>query len=197
MRRIRAVAFDLMDTVVTDPYRGALEAATGLTLGELFDRKPPNVYPAFERGDITEEQYWTAYGDVGIDVDPEAFHRARLAGYTLIPGMRELLQDLEGVVPRVAASNYPDWVEPLTTTGVLAGCFDQVVASVHLGARKPDEAFYLRLLDRLELAADEVFFVDDRPANVEGAAAAGLRAEVFSDAGTLRRQLAEIGVRAG
>jgi len=51
-----------------------------------------------------------------------------------------------------------------------------VIASHHLGARKPDHLFYERLLDRLGCAAAEVAFVDDREVNVVAAAEVGLPA---------------------
>jgi HAD superfamily hydrolase (TIGR01509 family) len=190
---IRAVAFDLMDTVVRDPFREALEAATGLPLTELFARRDPGVYPAFERGEVDEATYWAHYAAAGIEVDPEAFHRVRRDGIRWLPGMRELLDDLDGVVLRATASNYPTWVEQLAQDH-LTGRFEAVVASCHLGARKPDPVFYERLLVRLELPADAVLFVDDRQENIAGAAAIGLRAHRFTDAATLRRWLADQGL---
>lgn len=196
MTRIAAVAFDLMDTVLRDPYREALEAATGLSLADLLERRPPNAYPAFERGEITEDEYWASWDRAGLAVDPDAFHAVRRGGYRWLPGMRELLDDLAGSVRRVAASNYPNWVDDLTSTGLLADRFDEVVASVHLGVRKPDAGFYTGLLGRLGLGADEVFFVDDRPANVAAARAAGITAVEFDGAEALRAALRDLGVRA-
>jgi HAD superfamily hydrolase (TIGR01509 family) len=190
---VRVVAFDLMDTVLRDPFREALEAATGRSLAELFARRDPAVYPAFERGEVDEAAYWAHYAEAGIDVDPEVFHRLRREGTTFLPGMAELLDDLEGVLVRVAASNYPIWIEELTELH-LGERFERVVASHHLGVRKPDAAFFARLVDDLGVAAEEVLFVDDRPDNVEGAERAGLRAHRFRDAAGVRRWLVEHGV---
>jgi HAD superfamily hydrolase (TIGR01549 family) len=190
---IRAIAFDLMDTVVRDPYREALEAATGLPIGELFRRRSRHAYPALERGELAEDDYWAAYVDAGIDVDPEVFHRVRRDGTRWLPGMRELLDDLDGVVLRATASNYPDWIEELAT-GLLSGCFDRVLASCHLGARKPDAAFFAALLDALELPAATVLFVDDREQNVAAARDAGLAAHRFRGADELRAWLVSHGV---
>jgi HAD superfamily hydrolase (TIGR01509 family) len=191
--RAAAIAFDLMDTVVRDPYREALVAATGLPLEELFRRRSPGAYPALERGELDEAAYWAVFADAGITVDPDRFHEVRREGTRWIAGMRELLDDLAGVVVRATASNYPDWIDELVD-GPLAGRFERVLASCHLGARKPDDAFFERLLDALELEADAVLFVDDRPTNVEAARAHGLRSHRFVDARTLRTWLGEQGV---
>jgi HAD superfamily hydrolase (TIGR01509 family) len=190
---IRAVAFDLMDTVVRDPFREALEAATGLALRELLARRDPDVYPAFERGEIDEDAYWAHYEHAGIDVDPQRFHEVRRAGTRWLPGMPSLLDDLEGVVHRVTASNYACWVEQLAQE-MLGDRFDRVLASCHLGVRKPDRDFYLAVLERLELPAAEVAFVDDRQVNVEGARAVGMPARLFVDATDLRGWLVDLGV---
>jgi HAD superfamily hydrolase (TIGR01509 family) len=190
---VRVVAFDLMDTVVHDPFREALEAATGLGLAELFTRRDPSAYPAFERGEIDEATYWAHYAAAGVAVDPDAFHRVRRAGIRFLPGMAELLDDLAGVVVRAAASNYPVWVEDLYDDH-LGGRIDRLVASCHLGVRKPDPVFFRRLTEVLEVAAEEVCFVDDRDDNVEAARRAGLRGHRFGGVRGLRGWLAAEGV---
>ena len=195
---IRAVAFDVMDTLLTDPFRAALEAATGLSLQQLMTRRDPEVYPAFERGEISESAYWHHHAALGVEVDPAAFHAVRRTGTRWLPGMEHLLDELEGVVLRVGASNYPVWIEELIE-GPLAGRLDRVLASCHLGARKPDQAFYDRLLARLGLPAAEVAFVDDREVNVVAAREVGMAAHLVAGEGVsaalgIRGHLADLGV---
>jgi FMN hydrolase / 5-amino-6-(5-phospho-D-ribitylamino)uracil phosphatase len=190
---IRAVAFDVMDTLLTDPFRQALAAATGLELGEVLERRPAGAYPAFERGEIDEDAYWAAYATVGIEADRDTFHRVRVANLAWIPGMREVVDDLEALVLRTTASNYPVWIEELAA-GPLAGRFDLVLASHHLGIRKPEAGFYERLTARLALPSGSIAFVDDRPVNVEAARPPGLPAHLFEDATGLRTWLRELGV---
>lgn len=187
---IRAVAFDVMDTLLTDPFREALHAATGLTVDQIVARRDPQVHPAFERGEIDEHDYWRAFADAGISADRETFHRVRRERTRWLPGMRALLDELDGQVVRAAATNYPVWIDELTT-GPLAGRIEVVVASCHVGIRKPEPGFYEAVLARLGLAAEQVLFVDDRRTNVEAAAAVGLTAHRFTDVDTLRSWLVE------
>ncbi len=186
-----AVAFDLMDTVVHDPFREAISAATGKPVEDALAARDADAWPRFERGELSEDEYFASYRDV--PVDPDVFHRTRRAGYRWVAGMAELLDDLAGQVIRAAASNYPVWVEELAM-GLLAGHFDHVIASHHLGVRKPDPLFYRRLCAELEADPADVLFVDDRAVNVEGALAAGLRAQRFTGADHLRRRLRAEGV---
>lgn len=185
------VALDLMDTVLVDPFREALHAATGLTPREIFARRNPASYPAFERGELSEEDYWQAFRDAGIAFDADAFHATRRSGYRWIDGMRELIDHLRPHAAVVAASNYPHWVRELEDD-LLAGCFEHVHVSYRVGARKPDPAFFTALLDEVEAEPHEVFFVDDREVNVEGAREVGLHAHLFRDAPSLRAWLREV-----
>jgi HAD superfamily hydrolase (TIGR01509 family) len=187
---IRVVAFDLMDTVLYDPFREALEAATDVPLSELFRRRDPGLYPAFERGELDEGTYWGHYERAGVAVDPDAFHRVRRERIRFLPGMAALLDELTGRVERVTASNYPIWVEQLAEDHLI-GRFERILASCHLGVRKPEQAFYLRLLSAVDASADEMLFVDDREDNVAGARAAGIDAHRFTDAVRLRAWLEE------
>jgi HAD superfamily hydrolase (TIGR01509 family) len=192
---VRVVLFDLMDTVLVDPYREALAAATDLAPAELFRLRDPELWPAFERGELDEAGYWAGWERAGIPFDRDAFHRVRRAGIAFVPGMDALLDGLAGRVQRVAASNYPVWIEELERQH-LGGRFERVLASHHLGVRKPDPAFFARLLERIDARTEETVFVDDRDVNVAAAEDVGIVSHRFRDATGLRRWLAERGVTA-
>lgn len=55
--------------------------------------------------------------------------------------------------------------------------FDVSFYSCDLGVAKPDDRFFIKVLDRLGASAASVLFVDDLPVNVEAARRVGLRAE--------------------
>ncbi len=198
---IRVVCFDLMDTLVRDPYREALWAATGTTPEGLAERRDPTAWPAFERGDIDEEAFARrVLPDGGFDA--EAFTRARRAGYAWVAGMRPLLDELGGVVVRWVATNYPAWVDELLEgRGVLGGegvapRIEGVTASCRLGVRKPEPAFFAGLLAEAGVgdAPQDALLVDDRAANCEAATAHGLAAHHFDGVERLRERLAAEGV---
>lgn len=184
------VAFDLMDTVVRDPFREALMEASGRPFEEVIARRTPGAWHRFERGELSEQEYFASYH---LDLDVEAFQRVRRRGYCLLPGMRVLLNALGGHVTRATATNYPLWVEELAD-GLLAGLFDRVIASHHLGVRKPERVFFERLCASLDTEADRILLVDDRIENVEGARGAGLRAHLFLDATDLTDRLLREGI---
>ncbi len=189
---LRALCLDLMGTLVTDPYREAVRAATGLDLEDLAQLKNPDAWPAFEAAAIDEDEYARRFFTDSTSehtFDLQAFHRVRRAGYRFLPGMEALLDDTAGRCERYVASNYPVWVEELATRFRLRERTEGVWASYHLGVRKPRAAFYLRLLARIDRTPGECLFVDDSADNCAGAEAVGMRAHLFVDADDLRARL--------
>jgi putative hydrolase of the HAD superfamily len=69
--------------------------------------------------------------------------------------------------------------EKLKTLPGFLGRFDEVTFSYELGVVKPHAAIYQSAVGGLGIEPGEALFLDDRPANVEGARAVGLAAEVF------------------
>lgn len=63
--------------------------------------------------------------------------------------------------------------------------FDRLHYAADLGAAKPDAAFYRMIQARTGLAPGEIFFVDDRPDNVEAARTLGWHAALWTGADRL------------
>ena len=75
-------------------------------------------------------------------------------------------------------------------------CFDGRLISADCQLLKPEPAIYHVLCDQFGLVPGECVFVDDAPANVEGALHVGMQGVVFyHDIERLVRELSELGVR--
>lgn len=59
--------------------------------------------------------------------------------------------------------------------------FDHVTFSFELGKVKPQREIYEHAVRGLRVAPGQALFIDDRPENIEGARAAGLVAELYSN----------------
>ena len=192
-----ALCFDLMGTVLYDPYLEALEAGTGMAAAAAHRVKDPASWPDFEMGLIDEAEFvrrFFAQPGPGLMFDADAFHRVRREGYRFLPGMAELLAELDGVADRYIASNYPIWIEELGQTFELHRRFEGVYASCHLGIRKPEMGFYTALLDAIGRPPERCLFIDDRLVNCEGAEAVGMAAHHFDGVGGLRQRLVDEGL---
>ena len=73
--------------------------------------------------------------------------------------------------------------------------FDGKIISADEKVMKPHPDYYLRAMEKFSLIPRECFFIDDVPANIEGALYCGIPGTVFhKDVPLLRRQLRAIGV---
>lgn len=74
-------------------------------------------------------------------------------------------------------------------------CFDGLLVSAEEKLLKPQPEIYYHLYERFNLNPAECFFIDDNPANVEGAILTGMNGFVFrGEMAPLRRALRAVGV---
>jgi HAD superfamily hydrolase (TIGR01509 family) len=115
----------------------------------------------------------------------------------LIDGTADVLTDLRAQgIPTYALTNFSaeKWEIAKEAFPILAGFSGEVVSGTEQTV-KPDEKIYRILIERYGLDPARSFYTDDKDYNVVAARAVGLDAETFVDAPTLRRQLAERGLR--
>lgn len=193
---LRAIFFDVMDTLVRDPFHDAMPSFLGLTKAELIRVKHPTAWVDFELGRIDEEEFLSLFLPERA-WDASGFCAHVRASYAWLPGMEELLLDLRAAEARPtlhALSNYPPWYAWIEARCGLARHLDSAFLSFDLGVRKPDPDAYLIPCARLGITASDALFVDDREVNCEGARAVGMDAIRFDDAVSLRRALETRGV---
>ncbi len=109
-----------------------------------------------------------------------------------VPGMREVISELR-------ARNYEifgltNWSmetfpEARAHFGILQ-MIDRYVVSGAEGLVKPDPRLFQVLLDRYGLKSEDCSFVDDNPDNVAAAKGMGMQGILFTNAETLRKELA-------
>lgn len=67
--------------------------------------------------------------------------------------------------------------------------------SFRLGSMKPEPAIYQKAAELCETSPENIFFVDDRQENIDGAVLAGYDAVLFQSAAQLRQELTSRGIR--
>lgn len=105
--------------------------------------------------------------------------------WRLYPEVATVLAALAGRGLRLAVVSNWDERLPGVLAGLgIAGSFDAVVYSQHVGVEKPHPAIFRRALDELGVGAGAALHVGDRPRHdVEGAAAVGMRAVLLDRKG--------------
>ncbi len=110
------------------------------------------------------------------------------AGAPLIRGARELVEQLRnaGVPIAVASSSHREWVEAALTGAGLRDYFDQTTAGNEVSMGKPSPEIYLKAAEKLGFDPANCVAIEDAPAGVESAKAAGMsvvlvRSELTND----------------
>ncbi|XP_047335022.1 flavin mononucleotide hydrolase 1, chloroplatic [Impatiens glandulifera] len=194
-RKLPVLLFDIMDTVVRDPFYQDVPAFFGMTLKELIDCKHPNVWNEFERGLITEMELADNFFKDGRSFDLQGLKDCMRRGFYYLEGVEELLRDLkENGFEMHAFTNYPIWYEMIEEELKVSSYLSWSFCSCHTGKRKPESDFYLEALRHLEVDPSSCVFVDDRKKNVEGAEGVGIVGLHFKNADLLRKDLQLLGV---
>lgn len=185
------ILWDLMDTLVSDPFFEQMPEFFGLSLEELLAQKHPTAWVEFERGAIDEAQLAAKFFRDGRSFDLAAFKAHIAAGYRWLDGMHELVRELHARgVPMHLLSNYPPWYRLCTDRLALTRYVAPTFVSCETGVRKPDPEAYLGPARALGVAPGACLFVDDREKNCAAARAVGMPAVCFErDVAALRDAL--------
>ncbi|MDO5399609.1 MAG: HAD family phosphatase [Eubacteriales bacterium] len=151
-----------------------------------------------DRGTATEAE---AYADMCRRLPRHLHGQARALLYwwqDILPmeGMEALIWELKAKgYGLYVLSNAPTNLHAYFSRIPGADCMDGLVVSADHHLLKPQRELYEVLLNKYRLRPETCFFIDDMPANVEGARAAGMSAARFTgDAAQLRSALRLAGV---
>jgi HAD superfamily hydrolase (TIGR01549 family) len=166
---LRVVFFDVGETLVDEErYWRAVAEASGLG--------PHVVWAALGMTIARNEEHWELWRHLGVE-------RSAGAWDSVVYSIDDLYPDALGCLERLRAAGLVVGIAGNQTAALEAWArssglpVDIVTGSASLGVRKPDPAFFERLVDIADVAASEVAYVGDRADNdAEPALAAGLTA---------------------
>ncbi|HEX4353725.1 MAG TPA: HAD family phosphatase [Polyangiales bacterium] len=191
----RIILWDVMDTLVRDPFRDAMPGFFGMTLAQMLEAKHPDAWVRFERGELSEPDFLRSFFHDGREYDHAGFKAFIAAAYEFIDGIPPLLAALQarGHAMHVL-SNYPEWHTLIETRLQLSRFVAWTFVSCKLGLRKPDPAIYRQAAQALSVGPSDCLFIDDRARNCEAARAVGMDALQFTgDVAALRAELSHRG----
>ncbi|KAK7340344.1 hypothetical protein VNO77_21046 [Canavalia gladiata] len=194
-RKLPILLFDIMDTLVRDPFYQDVPAFFGMSLKELIDCKHPTAWVEFEKGLIDEMELARKFFKDGRDFDLEGLKSCMRNGYSYIQGIEQLLLALKlNNYEMHAFTNYPIWYQLIEDKLKLSKYLSWTFCSCAHGKRKPDTEFYMEALRHLEIDPVNCIFVDDRQKNVEAAIEVGIKGVHFKNVNLLREELSLMGV---
>jgi putative hydrolase of the HAD superfamily len=161
-----------------------------------FGTRHKEAVVAFEEGKLTLGQYL----ERTVFYQPRSFSKDEFKSYMFSlskpkPEVLEFARNLSGKCLMATINNESREMNDYRIKQFgLSQIFNLFVSSCYVGMRKPDERIYRLALDLIQKAPDECCFIDDRPANTEGAAKVGMRAVLMRDLVQLKKELQALGV---
>lgn len=178
------------------PRRATDAASAAFWVDQVFQSYGGD-WGEFDRGMVTPDQLVQRIaGRTGLPAaEVQAVVSAGPHWLLPIPATVDLLTRLrQGGRPMFYLSNMPaPFADHLERTHPVVGQFDAGVFSARVNLIKPDPAIFDLAAQRFGLPPSELVFLDDHPANVAAAQAAGWRALLFSDAAQAERDLRQAG----
>jgi putative hydrolase of the HAD superfamily len=194
---VKAVIFDWGGVLIENPTEGILRycrevlgIGTGCMLGAY--RK---LIPYFQEGKISEEEFWKgvrrrtgAKGGLPASLWLEAFEHS----YVEKEDVFAVAHAIHSRGCRTGIlSNTEKPARPIMQRDSYR-IFDPIVLSWEVGSSKPQGRIFEALIETLHLNPHEVLLIDDVAANIAAAKDMGLQGLVFTDAKTLRSDLADL-----
>jgi len=189
---IAAVVFDWGGVLGGQPAGSfaSAEARLGLAPGTFpgllglhpYETDHENLWHRRELG-LTSAREWAewfvarvaAAGGPQLDVtEMVEMVQRQVSGLALNPIMLDTARDLQSRGYRLAlcTNNFLETAE-LCRTALPSGLFDHVIVSSEVRLRKPDSAMYRHVNELLAVEPEATVLLDDFPANIAGARAAG------------------------
>jgi putative hydrolase of the HAD superfamily len=197
---IRLIISDFGGVICTFDYRIFCER-----LAHRIHRTEDQIFAAvfgdhlqadFETGILSGSEYHrTVMARLYANVPYDEFCPMYGDIFTEIPATCDLLRRLHARYPLYLLSDTNEihfgYVRETVAT---LSVFDEFIVSYQVGVMKPDPRIYQEALRRSGLPAGACLFVDDRPANVEGAARLGIHTVQFESPAQLANDLVRLGV---
>ncbi len=187
--------FDVMDTLVYNPFFKEIPAFFGFTHEQLLDLKDPTAWEEFERGEITEAEYFRRCFADGAQFDHEGFRACVDGAYRWVTGMEEQISELHAQGYEMhALSNYPEWYQVIENRLRLSRYLQWSFVSCKTGIRKPSREAYVNAASGVARPPEACLLIDDSLENCAGAQAVGMPAIPFREAVALRCEFIQRGI---
>jgi putative hydrolase of the HAD superfamily len=161
-----------------------------------FEARHKEVVTMFEEGKISLDQYL----DRTVSYQARKFSKEEFKSYmfSLSRPKTEVLEFARSLAGKYLMATINNESREMNEYRIkqfgLSQVCDLFVSSCYVGMRKPDEKIYRVALDMIQKTPDECCFIDDRPANIDGAAKVSMRTVLMRDSAQLKKDLQSLGV---
>jgi len=198
---IEVLYFDLGKVIIDfDHLRAAEELlkVTPLSLNEAMAvLSDGELVSEYETGQLSsEEHYRKVCRRLQMDISIEKFRELWGSMFLPEPLLSEsFLQDLKKRYRLMLLSNTNEiHFDFVIQHYPILGMIEERLLSYQAGCMKPEARIFELAIEKAGVAAENIFFTDDRPENIEAAQRAGIQALVFQSETQLKREMLSQGM---
>lgn len=172
-----------------------LSKELGIPIEKISKARLVKLYE-YERGECTEDEYWKTFlAELNKDHDINKLRQIGIDQFKPIPGMQELIDNLNKNYKVGMLSNNTNWIDEINDKYGFYEKFDPLIISKNEGTRKPEEKIFKILIERSNCQPNEIVFTDDTIGYKEATEKAGIHFIHYKNKNQLVEELKKIGVK--
>lgn len=196
---VRVLAFDLGGVLFRDGTAEFLEylhRTYGVDMARSGELLNGTLGSSYREGRLTRDEFWSVLRrTLGLSDREDDLEAIWIDGYRLNEGTRDLIQELsQSYDVYYLSDNVAERIEAVERRYRFLHLFKGGVFSHEVGVRKPDPRIYELLLERAQVEAPQVLFVDDKDWALTPAVQLGMKTVLFRDSEQVRHELWQLGV---
>lgn len=183
---ITTVFFDLHGVLlftIRGSFNGLLAERLGVPVEQVKKVMNDPVNDLWDLGEISDDEFYAhMLSETGQPPEKKTVIEKFLTDdFYIDQEMLALIRELRKTHTTALLSNFPAHVcEFFKSVWFIDGAFDHLIISSEVKLLKPDPLMYQLALERAGCKPKEAVFIDDRPINVEGAEALGIKGILFT-----------------
>lgn len=183
---ITTVIFDLHGVLLfttRSTFSGMLAERLGVPVEQVQQVMNGPVNVLWDLGEVSDDDFYDhMLAETGQPPEKKRIiEKFVIEDFYIDQEMLALIRELHKTHTTVLLSNFPTHVrEFLQKVWFIDGAFDHHIISSEVKLLKPDARIYQLALERAACQPGEAVFIDDRPENVEGAEALGIKGILFT-----------------
>ena len=139
---------------------------------------------SFKKGELSEDQFWDSVRkQFSLTLTNQEISNLLTDSYSINQNVVDYVKKVlsEGIKTCICTNNFSTRINALNQKFNFLADFDVQIFSYQVGSIKPDLKIFQTLIEKSDCNPSEIFYADDKLANVDAAKSLGINAIVYTN----------------